>query len=121
MLPLSDLLPKLAFEHLTYLKEVAPGTHAYGMRQAMHRVRSYTTASLGPLASRGSPQEMLLVGHLHVEAGLVKRIEGFNGQEGQRWADRAQKEVEKAGLLAPGFEARPVTPLLACKDAKNPR
>lgn len=121
MVPLSDLLPKLAFEHLSYLKEVAPGTHAYGMRQAMHRVRSYTTASLGPFAGRGAPQEVLLMGHLHVEAGLVKRIEGFNGQEGLRWAERAKKEIEKAGLLAPGFELKPMTPLQGCKDAKNPR
>lgn len=114
---LTDVLPKLTVSGVTYMKEVAPGTHAYASRQAMHRVRAYHTANLSPVGAGRYMQEMLLVGHVHVADGKVTRIEGFNGGEGSRWAEAARAKLEAAGLLAPDAEVVPATPLRACAAA----
>lgn len=121
MLEFSVLARKLAFEGLTYLGQVAPGAHAYGSRQAMHRTRAYHAAVLEPIAARGLPQEVLLLGHVHEKDGKVTRIEGFNGAEGQRWAERARVEIEKAGLLGEGVVFNATTPLRDCPVAWTQR
>ncbi len=118
MPPSEELLRRLATEGLTFIGQIAPGVYGYGSRQAMHRARVYHAAVLQPFAARGLPQEMMLVGHLHVVGDLVVRVEGFNGQEGQRWAERAKGELAKAQALAPEANVSPSTPLNACLHAK---
>lgn len=116
---LTDVLKRLSFGELVYLGEVGPGTFAYASRQAMHRVRAYHAAVLTPHAGRGPPQELLLVGHLHTSDGQVTRVEGFNGQEGQRWAERARDELAKSGLLPADAAIVLSQPLRDCLHAKN--
>ena len=116
---LQGLLRKLAFDGVTFLKEVGQDAYGYGTRQAMTRVRAYQSAGLQPFAARGPLHETVLVGHVHVKGGLVTRIEGFNGPQGMRWAEKARGEVEKAGLLAPDAVVTPSTALRDCRDARN--
>lgn len=95
---------------------VGPNTYAFGDVRPMNRIRAYTSAGLGPFAGRGNPTEFLLLGHVHVdEAGKVLRVEGFNGQEGERWAKLAGDRLAKAGLLPAGSVVQPVTPLKLCQ------
>ena len=97
-------------------REVAPGVHAFAERRAMHRVRSYTSAALSPFADRGV-QDMVLLGHLHVKDGRVVQVEGFNGQDGLRWAQKAAEALKRADLLDPQAVVRPETPLRGCPHA----
>lgn len=95
---------------------VGPNTYAFGDVRPMNRIRAYTSAGLGPFAGRGNPTEFLLLGHVHVDAeGKVLRVEGFNGQEGERWAKLAGERLTKAGLLPTGAVVQPVTPLKQCQ------
>lgn len=98
-----------------YLGEMAPGVHAYGITQAMGRVRAYQTAGLGPFAGRGLPQEKLLVGHIHTDSnGKVTHIEGFNGGSGERFAHAARDVLHQAGLLTPETAVEPTKGLRLC-------
>lgn len=102
--PLSDVLPRLARAPVKYLREVAPGVHAYVLTQPMSRVRSYQTNVLSPIGGRGSPQETVLVGHVHTTpAGLVTLVEGFlgAGSDAREWAKWAHEQLVKEGLIAP--------------------
>lgn len=115
--PLSDVLPRLAFAPAKYLGEVGPGVHAFGSLQPMSRVRAYQTSVLNPIGGRGSPSETLLFGHLHTDAaGLVAVVESFiaAGVEGKRWAEAAHAELQREGLLAPGAQLRLDTPSRGC-------
>lgn len=94
---------------------VGPNVYAYGDVRPMNRIRAYTSAGLSPFAGRGNPSEFLLLGHVHVDpAGKASRVEGFNGQEGERWAKEAGEKLAKAGALAEAAVVQPMTPLKAC-------
>lgn len=93
----------------------APGVYAFGQNRPMGRIRAYTSAGLQPFAGRGLPSEFHLLGHVHVDAdGAVQKVEGFNGAEGERWAKAAEGKLKAQGLLPPGAEVRPLTPLRGC-------
>ena len=94
-------------------REISPGVHAFFERRAMHRVRSYTSAALGPFADR-HVQDMVLLGHVHVREGRATAIEGFNGQEGVRFAERASSALKAGGWLVEDAKVRPETPLRGC-------
>ena len=94
---------------------VAPNVYAYGDVRPMNRIRAYTSAGLTPFAGRGNPTEFLLLGHIHVDAdGKVSRVEGFNGQEGEKWAKMAGEKLQKEGALAEKAVVQPLTPLKQC-------
>lgn len=97
-------------------REPAPGVHAFAERRAMHRVRSYTSAALSPFADRGV-QDLVLLGHLHVKEGKVVLVEGFNGQDGARWVEKALAALKAADLLDAKAVVRPETPLRGCPHA----
>lgn len=97
-------------------REAAPGVHAFAERRAMHRVRSYTSAALSPFADRGV-QDLVLLGHLHLKDGKVALVEGFNGQEGARWAQKAADLLKANGLLAADAAVRAEMPLRGCPQA----
>ncbi|GEM_PF-6048339 len=93
----------------------AANVYAFGALRPMGRIRAYTSAGLTPFAGRGAPSEFLLLGHVHVDAaGLVSKVEGFNGQEGERWAKAAKEKLAAAGKLASNAVVTPLTPLRAC-------
>jgi hypothetical protein len=95
--------------------EIAPSVHAYGAIRPMGRIRSYSSAGLAPFAGRGAQSEFHLLGHVHLTPeGQVSRVEGFNGQEGERWAKAAADRLRAALALAPGAVVQPLTPLRAC-------
>lgn len=95
---------------------VGPNVYAYGDVRPMNRIRAYTSAGLSPFAGRGNPSEFLLLGHVHVDAaGKVARVEGFNGNEGERWAKLAGDILTKSGSLAEKAVVQPVTPLKTCQ------
>jgi len=95
--------------------QIAPGVWAFGAVRPMGRIRAYTSAGLTPFAGRGAPSEFLLLGHAHVDAaGAVTRVEGFNGQEGERWALAAKEKLAADGKLAAGAVVNPKTPLRGC-------
>lgn len=94
---------------------LAPGVYAYGADRPMGRIRAYSAAGLSPFAGRGAPKEFHLLGHIHLDAaGKVVRIEGFNGQEGERWAKQAKEKLEKSGELAANAVVTPMMPLRGC-------
>ena len=94
---------------------VAPNVYAYGDVRPMNRIRAYTSAGLTPFAGRGNPTEFLLLGHIHVDAdGKVARVEGFNGQEGEKWAKQAGEKLQKEGALAEKAVVQPIMPLKLC-------
>jgi hypothetical protein len=94
---------------------VGPSVYAFGDVRPMNRIRAYTSAGLSPFAGRGNPTEFLLLGHIHVDAdGKVDRIEGFNGQEGERWAKEARERLAKTDALASNATLIPTTPLKQC-------
>lgn len=94
---------------------LAPGVYAYGSERPMGRIRAYSAAGLSPFAGRGAPREFHLLGHIHLDAdNKVTRIEGFNGQEGERWAKQAKEKLDKTGDLAPGAVVTPAMPLRGC-------
>lgn len=106
---------ELELADIKHLGEIVPGVHAYGAKRPMGRIRAYTSAGLTPFAGRGAPSEVLLLGHVHVDAkGRASVIEGFNGAEGERWAKRAEELLTKADLLAPEARVTPFTPLRGC-------
>lgn len=112
---LGDVLLELEAANVSYRGEIAPRIHAYATERAMSRVRSYQTAGLQPIAARGPPVEVVLLAHVHEDAaGKVERIEGFNGTEGERLAERLRLELGKRGLLPPGALVRPNQPLREC-------
>jgi len=95
---------------------VGPNVYAFGDVRPMNRIRAYTSAGLTPFAGRGNPTEFLLLGHVHVDAeGKVSRVEGFNGQEGEKWAKLAGEKLAKAGVLAEKAVVQPLTPLKSCQ------
>ncbi|HLE96547.1 MAG TPA: hypothetical protein VI997_04180 [Candidatus Thermoplasmatota archaeon] len=94
-------------------RELSPGVYAFFERRAMHRVRSYTSAALGPFADR-QVQDMVLLGHVHVREGRATSIEGFNGQEGIRFAERASAALKAEGLLVEDATVRLETPMRGC-------
>lgn len=95
---------------------VGPNVYAFGDVRPMNRIRAYTSAGLTPFAGRGNPTEFLLLGHVHVnEKGKVTRVEGFNGQEGERWAKEAGMRLEKLQQLAEGAVVQPLMPLKLCQ------
>lgn len=92
-----------------------PGVYAFGAVRPMGRIRAYTSGSLTPFAGRGAPSEFLLLGHVHVDAaGLVTKLEGFNGQEGENWAIQAKAKLAGDGKLAPNAVVLPKAPLRGC-------
>lgn len=94
---------------------VGPNVFAFGDVRPMNRIRAYTSAGLTPFAGRGNPTEFQLLGHVHVDAaGKVARVEGFNGQEGERWAKAAGEKLAKDGHLAEGAVVQPIMPLKLC-------
>lgn len=94
---------------------IAPGVYAFGQTRPMGRIRSYTSAGLGPFAGRGLPKEFHLLGHVHLDAdGKVSKVEGFNGAEGERWAKNARDKLVAAGLLPEGAIVMPLAPLRGC-------
>lgn len=94
---------------------VGPSVYAFGDVRPMNRIRAYTSAGLSPFAGRGNPSEFLLLGHVHVDAnGKVDRVEGFNGQEGERWAKEAKERLAKADALASNAVVTPMMPLKQC-------
>lgn len=117
VVPPRDLTPfaKAALGDVRYVGEGPKGVHVYVIVQPMGRVRAYQSAGLAPAAARGSPQEQLLVGHVHSDdAGKVLRIEGFNGREGEKFTEAARKSFEGAGLTTPETTIEPTKPLKAC-------
>ncbi|MHB8605898.1 MAG: hypothetical protein ACYDCK_11655 [Thermoplasmatota archaeon] len=111
-------LKELGVQPAQYFAEVSPGVHAYVYVQAMSRVRAYQSAALRPHASRGPPQETLLVGHIHVNGeGKVESVEGFNGREGEHFVQRAKAALEKLGLLASEARVTAIMPLRNCPVA----
>lgn len=95
--------------------EIAPGVLVFGAVRPMGRIRAYSAAGLSPFAGRGLQQEIHLLGHIHVDgSGKASRVEGFNGAEGERWAQHAHGVLSKADLLAPNAEFRAFTPLRGC-------
>lgn len=114
---LRDVLPTLARVPVKYIREVAPGVHAFGSMQPMSRVRAYQTNVLSPIGGRGSPTEVVLVGHVHADAaGRVQKVEGFigAGAEGREWARGAFDALQKAGLLAEGAVLNAECPSNGC-------
>lgn len=112
---LKDVLKSLEVADAKLSREVAPGVYAYGAIRPMGRIRAYTSAGLAPFAGRGAQSEFLLLGHVHADAaGLVLRVEGFNGPEGERWAKAAFEKLKPTGQLAPGASLQPLTPLRNC-------
>lgn len=106
-------LAELEDKDVLYSGSPAPGLHLFGQVRPMGRIRAYTSAGLSPFAGRGAPSEFLLLGHVHLDAsGRIARIEGFNGQEGERWAKRAGERAQPH--MAPGGVVQPLTPLRAC-------
>lgn len=97
-------------------REPAPGVFSFAERRAMHRVRSYTSAALSPFADRGV-QDMVLLGHLHTKEGKVVLVEGFNGQDGIRWTEKALAILKANDLMAPAATVRPETPMRGCPQA----
>lgn len=96
--------------------EIAPTVYAFGAVRPLGRIRAYTSAGLGPFAGRGMPSEFMLLGHVHVDAaGLIVRIEGFNGPEGERWAKKAADVAKAKGLVATDVKVQAATPLRACQ------
>lgn len=94
---------------------LAPGVYVYGSERPMGRIRAYSAAGLSPFAGRGAPREFHLLGHVHLDAeGKVARIEGFNGQEGERWAKQAKEKLEKSGGLAANAVVTLMAPLRSC-------
>lgn len=94
--------------------EVSPGVYVYGSVRPLGRIRAYTSAGLSPFAGRGAPSEFHLLGHVHVEEGKVLRVEGFNGQEGERWAKAARETLAKSDALAEKAVVTPMMPLRGC-------
>jgi hypothetical protein len=117
---LPTLLSRQVHGGCTYLKEVRPGVHAYALRQAMNRVRAHHAAVLDPLGARAGTFEYVLIGHIHVNDGKVALVEGFNGYDGTRWAERAYKELERAGALAANAELHASAAIRNCDAAMNP-
>lgn len=113
---LQTSLKRLEHEEAKLQGAVAPGVYAYGANRPMGRIRSYSAAGLTPFAGRGAQSEFLLLGHVHVDAAnLITRVEGFNGQEGERWAKAADVKLKAAPeLLAPDAKITPLTPLRGC-------
>lgn len=112
---LREILKGLEQAESKLQREVAPGVHAFGAVRPMGRIRSYTSAGLAPFAGRGAQSEFLLLGHIHVDAeGHVKRVEGFNGPEGERWAKAAHEKLKATGQLAPDATLQALTPLRNC-------
>src|SRR5207248_2558904 len=94
--------------------EVAPRVHAFGANRPMGRIRTYSSAGLSPFAGRGAQTEFHLLGHVHLEGGLVARVEGVNGAEGERWAKQAFEKLKTIQGLAPGATLQAATPLRNC-------
>lgn len=94
---------------------VGPNVWAFGQSRPLGRIRSYTSAGLGPFAGRGLPSEIHLLGHVHMDdAGKVAKVEGFNGREGESWAKKARDRLTKEGALAEGAVIIPAAPLRGC-------
>lgn len=111
---LAEVLKALEAGDAKHRGEIRPGVHVYGAQRPMGRIRAYSNAGLTPFAGRGMPNEIVLTGHVHVEGGQIKRIEGFNGLEGERWAKQAHEKAEKLGAWPTGAEVVPTTPLRGC-------
>jgi hypothetical protein len=113
--PAPDFVHKLEDKDVELAHLPGPNVFAFGAVRPMGRIRAYTSAGLTPFAGRGAPSEFLLLGHVHVdEQGLVSRVEGFNGQEGERWAKAAKEKLAAEGKLAPNAVVTPLTPLRSC-------
>ena len=109
------LLRELDHGEAKHQGEIAPRVHAYGSVRPMGRIRSYTSAGLAPFAGRGAQSEFHLLGHIHITPeGTVQRVEGFNGQEGERWAKQAADKLRASKMLTPDAVVQPLTPLRAC-------
>jgi hypothetical protein len=110
-----DYLQTLETKDAEFQKEVAPGVFAFGAFRPMGRIRAYSAAGLTPFAGRGSQNEFLLIGHVHVDAeNKISKVEGFNGLEGERWAKSANEKAVAAALLAPGALVQPKAALRGC-------
>ena len=110
-----DWLMELEAAEAKYRGEIAPGVHIFGSDRPMGRIRAYTSAGLQPFAGRGNPSEFHLLGHIHADANnKVTRVEGFNGQEGERWARQAHEKLAKKDGLADNAAITPFTPLRNC-------
>jgi hypothetical protein len=110
-----EFLLKLESKEIELAAQVAPGVWAFGSVRPMGRIRAYTSAGLTPFAGRGAPSEFLLLGHVHVDAaGLVTKVEGFNGMEGEAWAKTAKVKLDAESKLAPGATVLPMAPLRGC-------
>lgn len=112
---LEEVLRTLEWDDVKHVGSVGPGVHAFGAKRPMNRIRAHSSAGLGPFAGRGTPSEVQLFGHVHVDGkGAITRVEGFNGAEGERWAKRAHAHLEETGALGPNAELVAFTPLRAC-------
>lgn len=115
MMDVAERLRALEAGEVKLAAEVAPGVYAFGAKRPLGRIRAYSSAGLTPFAGRGLPNEFHLIGHVHVQAGRVTRIEGFNGGEGERWARAAhERAVAVTDLLAENAQVIPATPLRGC-------
>lgn len=95
--------------------EVGPNVFAFGAKRALGRIRAYSSAGLQPFAGRGMPTEFHLLGHAHFSPeGKLLRIEGFNGQEGERWARNAEAKLKAEGILPEDCVVQPAAPLRGC-------
>lgn len=109
------LLTELEHAEVFYRGEIAPGVHIFGAERPMGRIRAYTSAGLQPFGGRGNPSEFLLLGHVHVlPDAKVTRVEGFNGQEGEKWAKQAHEKLAKKDALADNAVVTYFTPLRNC-------
>ncbi|MEA3201561.1 MAG: hypothetical protein QOE90_2989 [Thermoplasmata archaeon] len=110
-----EFILKLETKEVEMAMLPGPGVYAFGAVRPMGRIRAYTSAGLTPFAGRGAPSEFLLLGHVHVDAnGLVSKVEGFNGQEGEAWAKAAKDKLAAENKLAPGAVVQPMAPLRGC-------
>jgi hypothetical protein len=110
-----EFILKLETKEVELAAAPAPGVYAFGAVRPMGRIRAYTSGSLTPFAGRGAPSEFLLLGHVHVDAkGLVAKLEGFNGQEGEAWAKSARDKLAAENKLAPGALVQVTAPLRGC-------
>lgn len=112
---LVEALKRLEHAESKFQGPIAPGVYAYGSHRPMGRIRSYSAAGLTPFAGRGMQHEFHLVGHIHVDdQGRVLRVEGFNGQEGERWAKQAHEKLKTSSGLAEGATVEPTKALRGC-------
>lgn len=118
---LADVLAEIAVGNLSYRGQVAPRVHAFVTERAMSRVRSYQTAGLQPIAARGPPVETVLLAHVHEDAeGAVVAVEGFNGPEGERAAQKLKDDLGTRGLLPATATFRANVPLRECPHSGRP-